>query len=112
MKLILIIVSVAVVGYFVWSHYFSRPAQIERAYAACVSKLDAGMNKATADINGKIPSGNDTSAALAKGMGDAMTSMLQGVTGAMGGATCGLIRSACEQDFDGPICQGARNSAR
>jgi hypothetical protein len=112
MKGILIFVSIATVSYFVWDHYFSHGARIERAYAACVTKLNAGMNEATAGINANIPSGNDPSAALAKGMGDAMTSMVQGMTSAMGGATCGLMRDACKQDFDGPICQAALNSSR
>jgi hypothetical protein len=112
MKSILIVVSVAAISYFVWNHYFSHGARIERSYAACVSKLNAGMNEATAGINTKIPSGNDPSAALAKGMGDAMTSMVQGMTSAMGGASCGLIREACKQDFDGPLCQAALNSSR
>lgn len=109
MKPILIIVSAAAVGYFVWSHYFSRSAQIERAYAACMSKLDPGMSKATTDINVQSGSGNDPAAALAKGMGDAMTSMVQGMTAAMSGATCGLIKDTCTQDFDGPLCRAARN---
>jgi hypothetical protein len=112
MRTIVIIVSVAAVSYFVWDRYFSRPAQIERAYAACVSKLDDGMNKASVDINAKMPSGNDPSAALAKGMGEAMTSMLQGMTAAMGSASCGLIRETCKQDFNGPLCRAARNGSR
>ena len=106
------VVSVAAVSYFVWNHYFSRTGRIERAYAACMSNLSAGMNQATADINAKMPSGNDPSAALAKGMGDAMTSMVQGMTSAMGGASCGLIRETCRQDFDGPICRAALNGGR
>jgi hypothetical protein len=111
MKAILTMVSVAGISYLVWEHYFSRAAQIERAYTACVSQFDAGMNKGTAD-NTKVPSGNDPSATLAKGMADAMTSMVQGMAGAMGGAMCGSIRDACKQDFDGPICQAARNNGR
>jgi len=112
MKTLLVVISVAAVGYFVWNHHFSHPARIERAYAACVSKLSAGMNAATADINAKIPSGNDPAAALAKGMGQTMTSMMQGMSDAMGGVTCGLIRDTCKQDFDGPICQAALSSNR
>ena len=113
MKRILIIVSVAVVGYLIWNHYFSRGARIERTYAACVSKVNAGMNETTAGINSNIAGGgNDPSAALAKSMGDAMTSMVQGMAGAMGGATCGLIKETCRQDFDGPICQAALNNNR
>jgi len=112
MKNILILAVVAAVGYFVWDHYFSRHAQIERVYAACVSGFNAGTNKETADINAKTPTGDDPSAKLAKGMGEAMTSMMKGMTGAMSGAMCGAIRSSCEQDFDGPVCRGARNTAR
>jgi hypothetical protein len=110
MRTILIMVAVAAVGYFVWEHYFSRHAQIERVYVACVNRFDAGTNKETADINAKTPTGDDPSAALAKGMGEGMTSMMKGMTGAMSGAMCGAIRNSCQQDFDGPICRGARNS--
>jgi hypothetical protein len=112
MRKILIAASIAAVSYFVWNHYFSRAARIERAYAACSGKLSAGMNKATADINAQLPSGNDPSTALAKGMGESVTSMMQGMSGAMGGAMCSLIRDACKQDFDGPICQAALNNGR
>lgn len=110
MKPILGIVSVAVVSYFVWNHFFSRSAQIERAYTACVSKFDAGVK--TADIHVQTSDGGDPAGALAKGMGDAMTSLVQGMNGAMSSATCGLIKQTCAQDFDGPLCQAARNSSR
>lgn len=108
MKAILIVVVAAAVSYFVWNHYFSRTAQIERAYAACVGKFSAGANGASADIHAKVPSDSDPSAQLSKGMADAMTSMMQG----MAGATCGLIRETCKQDFDGPLCQAALHSSR
>jgi hypothetical protein len=112
MNRILIAAAIAAISYFVWDHYFSRAARIERAYAACSGKLSAGMNKATAHINAQLPSGNDPSTALARGMGGSMTSMMQGMSDAMGGAMCDLIRDACQQDFDGPICQAALNNSR
>lgn len=110
MKPILGIISVAVVSFFLWSHFFSRTAQIERAYASCVSKFDVGMKNA--DIHVQAANGSEPAAAMAKGMGDAMTSLVQGMNGAMSSATCGLIRETCTQDFDGPICRAALNSAR
>lgn len=66
------------------------------------------MDKAKADADARVPKGNDPSAALAKGMSDAMTTMLQG----MGGAMCGTIKEACKQDFNGPLCQTMLNNSR
>ena len=42
-------------------------------------------------------------AVIAQGVADALTSMRQGV----GGAMCGAVRDACTRDFDGSICQAA-----
>jgi len=39
----------------------------------------------------------------AKGVGDAVTSMMQGI----GGAICGAVRDTCKRDFDGSACQAA-----
>jgi hypothetical protein len=111
MKIIVVVVAVAGLSYFLWNHYFSRTARIERAYVACIDRLNAGMSKATPPVTAQTP-GGDASAALAKGMGDAMTSMVRGMTSAMGGAMCSVIRDTCRQDFDGPVCQAALSGNR
>ena len=108
MKNILLVIAVAGVSYFAWSHYFSRSARIERAYQACLSNLNAGVDQAKTNIRAQTPGGSDPSSAMAKGMSDAMASMLQGMSGAM----CGMIKDSCKQDFDGPVCQAALNSRR
>jgi hypothetical protein len=101
-KPILIVIVVAVVGWLVWERHFSRDARIDTAYRTCMKSFGG-----EADANGsaKAPpaKGDDPAAAIAKGMSDAMTSVLQGV----GGAMCGAVRDACRRDFDGSICQAA-----
>lgn len=112
MKTILAVVAVVGVSYFFWNHYFSRSARIERAYVACIDKLDTGLNQARAPTPARTQGGSDRPGALAKGTGDAMTSMVQGMTRAMGGAMCGMVKETCQQDFDGPVCQAALSGGR
>jgi|SRR5271167_830088 len=111
MKRLVVAIAVLGVSYFLWNHYFSRTARIERAYTACVAKLSAGGLQATPHVTTPA-AGDDASAALAKGMGDAVTSMVQGMTGAMGGAMCGMIRDSCRQDYNGPVCQAGLTDSR
>jgi len=101
-KPVLIVLIVAVVGWLVWERHFSRDARIESAHRACMSAF--GGN-ADAGDGAKAPpaKGNDAAAAIAQGVADALTSMRQGV----GGAMCGAVRDACTRDFDGSICQAA-----
>ena len=103
MKTMLVAAAIVGVSYFLWSHYFSRSARIERAYVVCIDKFNTGINQARPSIPGR----SDPSAALARGMGDVTTSMVQGMTSAMGGAMCGMIKDTCRQDFNGPVCQAA-----
>ncbi len=112
MKTLLVVAAVVGVSYFLWSHYFSRSARIERAYLACIDKLNGGVNQARPLPPAPTPGRSDPSAALARGMGDAMTSMVQGMTSAMGGAMCGMIKDTCRQDFNGPVCQAALSGSR
>jgi hypothetical protein len=109
MKNVIIVIAIVAVGYFAWNRYFSQDAKIERAYQACVNKINAGMEKAKADMAAQSSSGNNPRDALAKGMADAMvTALQQGMTGPM----CGMIKGACKEDFNGPVCQSALNSSR
>jgi len=109
MKTLVVVLVVVVLGYFGWNRYFSRDAKIERAYQACVDKINAGMDKAKADMAAQSSSSNNPGDALAKGMADAMvTALQQGMTGPM----CGMIKGACKEDFNGPFCQAALNSNR
>ena len=108
MKILLAIAMLVIVGYAVWDRNFSRSAKIESAYNTCMKHFSAATDKAKADASNQQPKGDDAAAALAKGMGDAMTSMVQG----FGGALCGTIKDSCKQDFDGPICQAALNRSR
>jgi hypothetical protein len=109
MKTVIVAIAIVAVGYLVWSRYFSQDAKIERAYQACVNKINAGMDKAKADMAAQNSSSNNPGDALAKGMAEAMvTAMQQGMTGPM----CGMIKGACKEDFNGPFCQAALNSSR
>lgn len=108
MKTLLVVVTVVMLGYLGWDHFFSRAAKIERAYQACMKQINTGMDRAKADVDAKTANGNDPSAALAKGMSNALTAMMQG----MGGAMCGTIKETCNQDFYGPVCQSALTNSR
>jgi hypothetical protein len=101
-KPILVVIVVAVVGWLVWERHFSRDARIDAAYRNCM-KAFGGEAGTSGGVTAPPAKGDDPAAAIAKGMSDAMTSVLQGV----GGAMCGAVRDACRRDFDGSICQAA-----
>jgi hypothetical protein len=105
MKFLLAVVVLAVVGYVIWDRNFSRTAQIEVAYKACMKQLGAAADKVKANAANSSPKHDDAAGALTRGLGDAMTSMMQG----FGGAVCGTIKDTCTQDFDHPVCQAALN---
>jgi len=102
MKAVLIVVIMAVLGYLVWERHFSRGARIESAFNACLKELGASVEKSR-DTSAPTQKGSDPAASIAKGVGDALTSMLQG----MGDAMCGALKQTCTKDFDGQICQSA-----
>ena len=102
MKAALIVVIVAVLGYLVWERHFSRSARIESAFNACMKELGASPDKPK-DTGTTTQKGGDPAGSIGKGVGDALTSMLQG----MGGAMCGALKETCTKDFDGQICQAA-----
>ncbi len=99
----LVVVVVVVLGWLVWERHFSRDARIESAYRACMKELGADGAKASAGAKAPAATAGDPAAAIAKGMSDALTSMMQGI----GGAMCGAVRDACKRDYDGSICQAA-----
>jgi len=102
MKAVLIVVIVAVLGYLVWERHFSRSARIESAFNACMKELGASPEQPK-DTSTLTQKGSDPAGSIAKGVGDALTSMLQG----MGGAMCGALKETCTKDFDGQVCQTA-----
>lgn len=73
-----------------------------------MKQINSGTDRARADADAQVPNGKDPSAALAKGMSDALTATLQGI----GGAMCGTIKETCKQDFYGPVCQSALTDGR
>jgi hypothetical protein len=99
-KVALIAAIVAIVGYLVYDRYFSRNGRIEAVYRGCMKEVGA---VAVPPADKPPANANDPAAALAKGMGEAMTAMLQGA----GSAMCGVVRDQCNKDFDGQICQAA-----
>ena len=103
--LLVVVAFVAAVGYFVWDRNYSQSGRIEIAYNACMKQFGATADKGKQDAGDKGPKGNESASALAKSLGDAMTSIVQGV----GGAVCGTIKDSCTQDFNGKVCQAALN---
>lgn len=101
-KAILVMTIAAVLGYLVWERHFSPSARIEAAYNACMKEFGASADRAKA---GTEPKRNDPASAIAKGMSDALTSMVQGVSGAL----CGKLRDTCTNNYDGMLCQAALN---
>lgn len=102
MKAVLIVVIVAVLGYLVWERHFSRSARIASAFNACMKELGASADEPK-DTGTPTQKSGDPATSIAKGVGEALTSMLQG----MGGAMCGALKQTCTKDFDGQICQTA-----
>jgi hypothetical protein len=101
MKALLGVVVVAVAVYFIWSHYFSRTGKIERAYESCVKQTNQAADKARAERGLRtskedVPSRDKSTSEL--GMDWAQE---------MGVAMCGVIRDACDQDYNGGVCQAA-----
>jgi hypothetical protein len=103
MKAVLVVVIVVVLGYLIWERHFSRSARIESAYNACMKELGASTEKTKPDTGTPTQKGSDPLASIGKSVGDALTSMLQG----MGGAMCGALKDTCTKDFEGQICQAA-----
>ena len=102
MKPVLIVVIMAVLGYLIWERHFSRTARIESAWSACMKELGARPEKDKPD-SAPAQKGSDAATSIGKGARDALTSMLQG----MGGAMCGALKDTCTRDFEGQICQTA-----
>jgi hypothetical protein len=101
-KPVLIVIIVAVLSYLIWERHFSRTARIESAWSACMKELGASPEKDKPD-SAPARKGSDAATSIGKGARDALTSMLQG----MGGAMCGALKDTCTRDFEGQICQTA-----
>jgi hypothetical protein len=108
-KAAVIVIALLVAGLLVWNRLYSRSARIEAAYKACMKQIGAADEQTKAAIDKEAAtrkSGGPAAAmvdGLAKGVGQAMSSMVQGV----GSAICGAMRDTCRQDFDGRLCRAA-----
>jgi hypothetical protein len=104
-----IVIVLVLAGLLVWNQLYSRSARIETAYKACMKQVGAAdeQTKAAIDKDAATRKSGDPAAAmvdgLAKGLGRAMSSMVQG----MGSAMCGAVRDTCHRDFDGALCRAA-----
>jgi hypothetical protein len=105
---LLVVAMLAAIGYFFWDHYYSRSGKVEIAYNACMKQFGGTAEKGKPDSGDKGANGNEAASALAKGLGDAVASIVQGV----GGAVCGTIKDSCTQDFNGKVCQAALSRFR
>jgi hypothetical protein len=100
-RIALAAIMLALLAYLGWSHFLSPGARVEAAYRGCmkeIATLPGGAQGA------KPTEGPGATGALAKGLNDAVGSMLQG----LGGVMCETIRDACARDFNGQVCQAAR----
>lgn len=105
MAALLVVATLVAIGYFFWDHYYSQSGKVEIAYGACMKQFGATVDKGKPDSGDK---GNESASALAKGLGDAVASIVQGV----GGAVCSTIKDSCTQDFNGKVCQAALSRFR
>lgn len=98
-----VVVAVAIVAAIAWQRVYSRDAQIERAYEACMAQFGGSATppKASAAAPANEP------ATTADAIGKAMQDLARGVTAGMSGAVCGAVRDACRADFDGVVCRNA-----
>jgi len=105
--LVLAVVAAGVAGAIVWQTQFSREAQIERAYDACIRQF-GGPAPRQASAGTANASATGDGAPLGESIGKAMEDLVRGVTAGMSGAVCGAVREACRADFDGAVCRNAR----
>jgi hypothetical protein len=103
LKYLLVVGIVAIVGYLIWHQRYSQEARIDTAFNSCMKQFGAKTEPAKSAASGKAPEVSDPATALAKGLGDAMTSIVQG----FGGTVCGAVKDTCAKDFNGPVCQTA-----
>ena len=99
-----IVAAIVAAGALAWWFAHADERRIEAAYAACVKDIGGQAQKATADFAAKRLPGDPE----AKSIGDAVSSMMQGI----GGVICGAVREACTRDFHGADCQGALDRYR
>lgn len=90
-------------GATVWWFVTANERRVDAAYASCMKDIGSQADKAAADFAARQPAADPKAVAEAKGIGDAVTSMMQGI----GGAICGAVRDTCRRDFDGSACQAA-----
>jgi hypothetical protein len=93
-----IVLAIGLAGALVWWFVHAHQRKVDAAFETCMREIGSGAEKATADFTARRP--GDTEA---KSIGDAVTSMMQGI----GGAICGNVRENCARDFDGASCQAA-----
>ena len=90
--------AIALAGAVVWWFVHANERKIDAAYQACMKEFGGSAGKATADYAARRPADTE-----AKSIGDAVTSMMQGI----GGAICGAVRDSCTRDLNGTACQAA-----
>lgn len=101
--------GLAAVGYLLWEQMFSRDAEIERIHRACLAEVEAGGARMKSELD-KIPGSRSQhpSAILGKSLNEGLGKLLDSMTGNLGESVCGAIQDACRGDFDGRVCQAAR----
>ncbi len=104
---VVVVAAAAIAGAIVWQTRYSREAQIERAYEACIRQF-GGPAPRQASAGTANASATGDGAPLGESIGKAMEDLVRGVTAGMSGAVCGAVREACRADFDGAVCRNAR----
>lgn len=102
-------VGLAAVGYLVWQQLFSREAEIERIHRACLAEIEAGSARMKSELD-RIPGSRSQhpAATLGKSLGEGLGKLLDSMSGNVGEKVCGAIQDACRGDFEGRVCQAAR----
>ena len=97
------VVAIVIAGVVAWWFTTANERRIDAAYATCLKDIGSQADKAAADFAARTKASDPKAVDEAKGVGDAVTSMMQGI----GGAICGAVRDTCKRDFDGSGCQSA-----
>jgi len=100
-------VLIAGTGFWFWQQLFSRDAEIDSLYRACMAEF--------AEVAAKMKAGvqpGDAGSGIVKGLSESLGKLLEGMSGGMGDAVCAAVRDACRDDFHGRICMAARERYR
>lgn len=110
MKPTIIVAIILLAGGLVWHKLFSKEAQIETAYQACMRQVGTTADAVRVGSPGE-PAAAKTAPAAA-GIVQGVDQIMQASVHAVGGAMCGSIRTSCAANFQGDFCQASLRQYR